>query len=142
VRVPLQINKKTFRAQYDNLAEIATFIHPYCQDASLDNSSCYHVETAVDEACSNIIEHAYGGQGKGDIEICCQVNSGDITITLTDHGKTFEPDEIPEPDCNAPLEERENHGLGLFFIRKLMDKVIFSRGEDNSNILTLIKFKK
>ena len=140
--VPFQDNQKTFFAQYDNLADIATFIHSYCQEANLDNSSCYHVETAVDEACSNIIEHAYGGEGKGKIDICCHVNAQGITITLTDRGASFNPDNIPEPDLTAPLQERESHGLGLYFIHKLMDEVIYSHDADNSNILTMVKYKK
>jgi serine/threonine-protein kinase RsbW len=142
VGVPISENKKVFRAKFDSLAEIATFIHPYCQNARLDNSSCYHVETAVDEACSNIIEHAYEGENKGDIEVCCQVNPKDITITLTDYGKSFNPEEIPEPNRDAPLEERDSHGLGLYFIRKLMDKVVFTHGNDCSNVLVLIKYLK
>jgi len=142
VGVSLQDNKKTFRAQFDNLTEIAAFILVFCHDASLDDSSCYHIEMAVDEACSNIIEHAYGGEGKGEIEICVEVNPGNVTIKLSDHGKSFNPDDIPDPDLETPLEERKNHGLGLFFIRKLMDQVFFTHGKDHSNILTLVKYRK
>ena len=140
--VSLQDNKKTFRAQFDNLAEIAAFILAFCHDASLDESICYHIETAVDEACSNIIEHAYGGEGKGEIEICVDVNPANVTIKLTDHGKSFNPNDIPDPDLEAPIEERQSHGLGLFFIRKLMDQVFFTHGKDHSNILTLVKYLK
>jgi len=134
--------KKNFPARYESLVEIARFIHPCCQNACLDSNSCYHVESAVDEACSNIIEHAYAGEENGNIEISCQDNPADITITIVDHGKNFNPENILDPDTNASLEDRESHGLGLFFIRKLMDQVEFSRAADNSNILTLVKFKK
>ena len=140
--LPVHLRKRNFSAQVDNLAEISAFVQPFCKEICLDSSSCYHVEIAVDEACSNIIEHAYSGSGEGEIEICCQVNPGDLTITLTDHGKPFTPGDFPEPDVHAPLEERDSHGLGLFFIRNMMDKVVYTRGADHSNILTLVKFKK
>ena len=135
------VNQKSFSAQYINLAEIATFIHSSCQEASFDNKACYSVETAVDEACSNIIEHAYLGNKDGVIDICCQVNQNGIEVTLIDHGQSFDPGIISEPDLTASIEDRDTHGLGLFFIRKLMDKVTFSRGNDQSNILILTKYK-
>lgn len=100
------------------------------------------VETAVDEACSNIIEHAYGGEGIGDIEITYQINAKCLTIILRDFGKPFDPSKIPEPQLTAPLEKRKSHGLGLFFIRKMMDEVHFDFSNETGNVLTMVKRKE
>lgn len=109
--------------------------------AGLNDSEAYQVETAVDEACSNIIEHAYGGENIGDITCCCDCGPGSITITLKDNGKSFSPDNIPAPNINVNLEERESHGLGIFFIKKLMDEVYFDFSNPSENVLVMTKRK-
>ncbi len=96
---------------------------------------------AVDEACSNIIEHAYGGEGKGDIICCCDPAPGSLTITLKDTGRAFDPAEIAPPNTEAPLEERESHGLGLYFINQLMDEVHFDFSDQKTNVLVMVKRK-
>lgn len=95
---------------------------------------------AVDEACSNIIEHAYGGEGNGDIRCTCLVGGDTITITLLDHGKSFDPSKVPHPNLSKNLEDRDAHGLGLYFIRKWMDEVSF-KSNGVENILTMVKRK-
>jgi serine/threonine-protein kinase RsbW len=100
------------------------------------------VQLAVDEACSNIIEHAYGGEDRGVIECSHRIRDGDLTIVLRDYGQPFDPAAVPEPDVEAGLEERPEGGLGLFFIRKIMDEVIFEFDSVTGNVLTLVKRKK
>lgn len=94
---------------------------------------------AVDEACSNIIEHAYGGEDKGEITCTCKVNKQGLTIELDDNGKPFDPEVIADPDMSGDLEDRPSHGLGLFFIRQWMDEVEFEFKENHGNHLTLFK---
>jgi serine/threonine-protein kinase RsbW len=136
------VRKSIFAGCYDSLAKIAEFIRQSSKEAGFDSRTIYQIETAVDEACSNIIEHGYGGEGIGDIECACEVNGNKLTIILKDHGQPFTPQELPEPDVNLPLEQRQDHGLGLFFIRKMMDEVYFDFNLANGNTLTLIKYKE
>ena len=96
---------------------------------------------AVDEACSNIIEHAYGGEGKGEIDCTCQCEPDGLAVILKDTGKLFQPDQVPPPDVEIGLEERESHGLGLFFIREWMDRVQYEFSPGSGNKLTLFKSK-
>ncbi len=96
---------------------------------------------AVDEACSNIIEHAYGGEGKGNIECTCQHEASGLVIVLHDQGRPFKPEEVEPPNLSARLEERESHGLGLFFIREWMDQVEYLANRSGGNTLTLVKLR-
>jgi serine/threonine-protein kinase RsbW len=97
---------------------------------------------AVDEACANIIEHAYGGEGRGDIECTCQIDGDGLLVRLCDQGRPFDPSSVPEPDINGSLEERQEGGLGLFLIRKLVDEVRFEFTPGSGNVLTLVKWKE
>lgn len=136
------INKEIFSGYYKNLAKIAEFIGKASREAGFDDATIYKVKTAVDEACTNIIEHSYGGEGIGNIECAYRIDSKGLTIILRDCGQTFNPDDIEDPDLKAPLSERKNHGLGLYFIRELMDEVGFEFNKKLGNKLTLVKHKE
>jgi len=94
---------------------------------------------ALDEACTNIIEHAYGGEGHGDITCTCVINSAGLTIVLRDHGRPFDPASTQEPNLHTNLENREVGGLGVYFIYTLMDEVHFEFTPDAGNVLTMVK---
>jgi len=133
------IKKKTYRACFDCLADVGILIQNAGKTAGLDEKAIYQVETAVDEACSNIIEHAYGGEDRGDIHIECYSSPGLLKVILKDNGKSFDPDLVIAPDIDSDLEDRSDHGLGLFFIRRWMDSVRFEFSKDGGNTLTMIK---
>ena len=135
-------NKATFRGFYKNLAKIAEFVRTASEEAGFDNASIYEIETAVDEACSNIIEHGYGAEGIGDIDCTYQIDKKGLTIILNDHGQPFDLLNIPNPNINVPLKKRNSHGLGIYFMRELMDEVFFSYDETHGNSLTMVKYKE
>lgn len=128
--------------RYENLVKIGEFVRQAAQAAGLDSFSVYQVETAVDEACTNIIEHAYGKEGIGDIECTCRTGPNEITIVLRDWGKPFNPAKIRPPNLKAPLKKRQAHGLGLHFINEWMDEVDFQFTGETGNVLTMIKRKE
>jgi len=131
----------TFPGRYKSLARISEFVSQYAQEAGLDETATYTVLVAVDEACTNIIEHAYGGEGRGDIQCACDVKDDSLTITLRDWGDPFDPASVPEPDFNVPLQELQLRGVGLVLMKKIMDGIIFSSTPDGENMLTMIKRK-
>jgi anti-sigma regulatory factor (Ser/Thr protein kinase) len=112
-------------SQLTNLAQIAEFITQRAALAGLDEEQAYAVQTAVDEACTNAMEHAYEGRADGEVRICCYQEDCDFVVRITDFGKAFDPATVPVPDVSAPLEERTAGGLGLFLMRRLMDSVEF-----------------
>jgi len=133
---------RSFPGRYTSLAEISEFVAKTAQDAGLDSKGVYAVKLAVDEACTNIIEHSYGGEGPGKIECSCDFDSNALTIHLRDWGKAFDPNLVPEPNFDIPLEHLEPRGAGLFFMRKLMDEVRFKFQEHKGNLLVMVKKKR
>jgi len=136
-----------YPAQFENLDRVREFVGIAAQKCGLDDSAIYAVQLAVDEAFSNIIEHAYGGECLNEIECTCQCANASLTITLRDCGNPFDPTAVPEPDLAADLEDRDIGGLGLYFIRQLMDKVEFAFMPDpetgrRCNVLRMQKRKR
>jgi serine/threonine-protein kinase RsbW len=132
----------TLPGRYENLEKISEFVRQAAVEAGLDSFAIYSVETAVEEACSNIIEHAYEGEDRGSIQCSCSSDENGLTIRLCDQGKPFKPETVRDPNVRAPLKKRPSHGLGLFIMRKWMDDVQFENNPDIGNILTMVKRKE
>jgi anti-sigma regulatory factor (Ser/Thr protein kinase) len=135
---------QTYPARFESLEAICEFVTRAALQAELDDAATYAVQTAVDEACSNIVEHAYANQSEGDIQCVCSVQPGMLTVTLRDQGRPFDPSQILAPDLNAGLEDRPIGGLGIYFMRRLMDSVTFEFvpgpvGQAGFNVLTMVK---
>lgn len=132
---------RTFPGFFSSLATIAAFIEKEAESAGLSDQDVYSVQLAVDEACSNIIEHSYGGEGVGDILCTCEGRDDGLEIILVDQGKKFDPDAIQGPDVGAPLEELGSRGAGVFLMKKLMDVVDFDFDTEAGTTLTMFKKK-
>ncbi len=114
------------------LSRIGDFVLDSTRGSGLDQRETFHLMTAVDEACTNIIKYS----GSDEIEIKCEVKDELVVVQIKDDGVAFNPLEAPTPDLNVPLEERKVGGLGIHFIRTLMDDVKYERRE-GKNMLTM-----
>jgi serine/threonine-protein kinase RsbW len=110
------------------------------KESPFDERQRYAIDLAVDEACSNVIDHAYGGEDRGEIRILLDLNDKGLKITIQDDGAPFEPDDVAEPDLISPLETRCERGLGVFLIRKIMDEARWDFSIPGVNQLTLVKY--
>ena len=129
----------TFPGRFENLVKISEFVARSVEAAGFDDTAAYCVLLAVEEACSNIINHGYGGEGKGDIKCSCEVTNDELIITLRDWSETFDPTSVPEPDFAVPLENLNLKGAGLVLINKIMDEVRFESAPDNGNVMVMVK---
>ena len=126
----------TVTASLEKLHEVINFIN-----AELERQGCplelqNKIDLAVEEIFVNIANYAYTpASGSVTISIAaCE----EIVITFEDTGKFFNPLEQPDPDLEKPLMEREIGGLGIFFVKKTMDKIDYKRVDDK-NVLILTK---
>ena len=132
---------KTFAGQFTSLEAISDFIAQAAQDAGFDSKGIYAIKLAVDEACSNIIEHGYGKDEGG--KICCgyEVLKNGLKITIQDWSEPFTPDDVPDPNFDVNLCDLKPRGAGLYFMKNLMDEVKFDFDSDDGNLLVMIKRK-
>lgn len=130
---------ETYPGEFSSLASISDFVVEQAEKIGFNPKQIYAIQTAVDEACSNIIDHAYGGEHLGYIEISIDRLETGMRIVIVDDGKPFDPDEVPLPDMISPLEDRRERGLGVYFMRKLMDEVCYDFSNPTHNVLVMIK---
>ena len=124
-----------FSARYEHIASACDFIAEAAVQAGFNEDAVFQIQLACDEACTNIIEHAYR-ERQGEIEIAHTILEGQFVITIRDQGHAFDPTIVPNPQLSLDADDIEQlkvGGLGLHFMRRLMDEVIFSfEGKDNT----------
>ena len=128
-----------FPGKFSSLDNIRTFFTEGAKKAGLPDKSQFDVQLAADEAASNIIDHAYGGEDKGTIECSYKVFDDRLELFFRDHGEPFDPCIVAEPDINIDVCYRKPRGLGLHFMRNLMDEVDFSFDAVTGNLLRMVK---
>ncbi|HXS09938.1 MAG TPA: anti-sigma factor antagonist [Candidatus Krumholzibacteria bacterium] len=129
----------TVAAQEGQLGRVRDFIVNVCEEAGFSAREVSNTKLAVDEACTNIIKHAYSGRpGGGDITVVAEIESGRIKVHLKDRGKHFDFSSVKDPDLDQYVETGKKGGLGVFLINRLMDSVEY-RANDGGNELILTK---
>jgi len=94
----------------------------------------HHLVSAFNEAFNNAVLHAYAGRADGTVEIELVVEPSRIELSVADHGQSFDPRSVKEPD----LEHFPEGGLGLYIVRSFMNEVEYHAGEPN--VLTMVKY--
>jgi sigma-B regulation protein RsbU (phosphoserine phosphatase) len=93
------------------------------------------VSLAVDEACQNVIRHAYAG-APGEIVVAVERQTDDLVVHIRDFAREIDPAQVKPRD----LEDLRPGGLGTHFIREVMDATDFLRpGAGTGNVLRLRK---
>lgn len=133
------MNSATFPANKTSLQAISEMVCTFAKSLGFSPKQVYEIDLAVDEACSNIIDHAYGPRSEEDFLVKLSSDELGMTIVLEDHGLPFDPAEVPSPDLESPLEQRQERGLGVFLIHQLMDGVAYKRVDDTTNRLIMRK---
>ena len=130
----------TVPAQLDSLAVISEFVNSATHRAKMSEREAWQVQLAVDEAATNVIQHAYSEDTPGVIRLSWLVDAGELQITLIDNGRPFDPTQVPAPDIHSPFEDRQAGGLGIYLMHKLMDKVSFDFDADGNTLVLCKRF--
>lgn len=107
----------------------------FCMTCGLEEETIGQIKLAVDEACSNVIKHAYHGDTSKGIVVKYGSSKKQIFIIIEDSGEKADPEKIRGRD----LEDVRPGGLGMHFIRRVFDLVEFDAKKVKGNRLILIK---
>jgi anti-sigma regulatory factor (Ser/Thr protein kinase) len=131
------VKKLTVEALKENLDTVIDFVNGFLEEAGCTMKFQMQVDLCVEEMFVNIASYAYGS-GKGDAEIDISQTGEEISITLIDSGKPYNPLEKEDPDVSLSALDREIGGLGIFLVKKTMDSVSYEY-TDGKNIFTMAK---
>jgi serine/threonine-protein kinase RsbW len=133
-RTHLRIKSRT-----DRLREVREFVSERARDAGFRDDAVHTIALCCDEACTNVIKHAYENAPDRDIDIRVIESERELEIVITHDGKSFDPEDIKPPDMKEYLSHYRRGGLGLHLIRSLMDRVYYKQGNGAKCEVHLVK---
>jgi serine/threonine-protein kinase RsbW len=122
----------------NDLSEIERFdalFRAFAARQALAERFVFQVTLAFEELLTNTISYGYPQGGRHRITIALEVEGDCFRAELTDGGVPFNPLDQPEPDIDAPMEEREIGGLGIHFVRTVMDDLDYRREKDQNRLV-------
>ena len=129
----------TLRAVTENIPAVTDFINGQLEALGCPVKARIQFDTAVDELFSNIANYAYGsGTGDAEVRFSFDAATRTVCVAFSDGGTPFDPLSLDDPDVTSPAEERRIGGLGIFLVRKLMDRMEY-RYENGRNLLSIYK---
>lgn len=125
-------------SQTERLNDVREFVAGSARTHGFSEDDINKITIAVDEACTNIIKHGYNYSPDKHIDVEIIRTGSDFEIVITDMGKQFDPNAIQTPDMKDYFQHYRRGGLGVFLMKKIMDKVEFDLHRDR-NVLRMIK---
>lgn len=128
-------------SQSDNLELIRCFISKVAEKVGFSEEDVGKIELACDEACANVIKHAYtDAHREQSLDIAIQIDYQKFIVFVTDHGKGFDPKIIELPNMKEYLAELKVGGLGIYLMRTLMDEVDYNIEPGVRNQVKMVKY--
>lgn len=131
------------------LAYIRAIIVDLARKVGFSEDEVAKIEMAVDEACSNVVEHAYATDKEWcwqhrdpEIRLDIRTEDGRLVIQINDHGQRFDFANYCPVDIEHRLKQMKPGGFGIFIMRNFMDEVQYSSSNQTGNTLRLVKYLK
>lgn len=134
--------KNKMNLKFSSLSENESFarlaVASFCANLELSIDDISDIKTAVSEAVTNSIVHAYG-ETIGEIEINCEIYEDKIKIEIIDSGIGIEDvNEAIKPFFTSK-PEMERSGMGFIVMEGFMDKMEVVSEKGKGTTVTLIK---
>lgn len=134
------VHKLSIPSSTRYLEEVRRFVEAHARQAAFGEKTVEDFKIAVDEACTNIIKHAYDGDATQKIDLAVIVDEKRFTVRIRDEGRAFKSQGYSEPDIFRLAKTRRAGGFGVHIMRQLMDQVEYeTRG--NVNEVKLTKYR-
>jgi anti-sigma regulatory factor (Ser/Thr protein kinase) len=137
-RRPVLVLRVPSRTEF--LAVVRDVTRRVAQGAGFEAATADQLALAVDEASTNVIEHAYRGASARVVELRFDDRGDELRVEVVDDGEPVDPRAVPEVDLRRYASERRTGGLGMHLMGRIMDSVTFRR-RAGSNVCRMVKRK-
>jgi len=131
------------------LAYIRGIVGDLARKVGFDEGEAAKIEMAVDEACSNVVRHAYSPdkewcwqQRDPEIRLEIRVEGDLLIIEINDHGQRFDFANYRPARMEDHLREMKPGGYGILIMRNFMDEVQYNSSDQTGNTLRMVKYLK
>lgn len=123
----------------EHLHPLRFFVSAAAKQFGFSDDECSNIVLAVDEACTNIIRHAYHGERNREIEIVIEGNGKQFDIHIYDSGDTFDPESLRPVNLRKYVSSFKRGGLGVYLMKALMDGIEYRSSHHGKNEVLLTK---
>lgn len=138
-RDAVETQSLNIESRTERLIAVREFVSAAARDFGFGDEDVSKIALAVDEACTNIIKHAYKFDPGKSITIIVRGRNGTFEVVIQDHGKEFDPAKVPTPDMKEYLSHFRRGGLGVYLMKSLMDRVEYAIVPGKKNEVRLTK---
>ena len=123
----------------ENLSMIRDFVKSIGMQSGMGDMEVARLELVVDEACANVMEHAYDADSTKEVSIRAIVDDSSVQIEVVDSGKGFDPATVEQLKLEELVSARRTGGLGMRLMKSFMDEVHYEMQPGVKNELKMVK---
>jgi serine/threonine-protein kinase RsbW len=120
------------------LVKVRDFVSDHARGFGFDAQDVEEIRLAVDEAMTNVIKHAYSYDDSKTVYLTVGSTGNEFWVAIQDHGAAFNPATYEEPNVSERVKQGKKGGVGVYLIKRLMDKVEYSH-KNSRNEIKMIK---
>jgi len=132
------LKKLKIKSRIDNLRTVENAIDNITGEADINQDYYGKILVSTLEAVNNAIIHGNKSDINKYVDIKIMLQENNMTVKVTDEGKGFKPEEVPDPTNPENIEAI--NGRGIFLMSKLADSIKFNR-KGNSVTMTFKNIK-
>ncbi|MEI6558841.1 MAG: ATP-binding protein [Rhodospirillaceae bacterium] len=120
------------------IPRLADLVESFGVEHGVPDRAIFNLNLALDEILTNVIEHAFADDDGHEILVRLAVDERSIRAEVIDDGLPYDPTARPDPDITLALEDRPIGGLGVYFAKRMMDRIEYRR-DAGTNRLSLVR---
>ncbi len=129
------MNELTLEAKLENLDEVLAFVDKTLEELLCPPKAQMQIDIAVEELFVNIAKYAYTPNiGSAIIRVAAEKDPTGVAVTLIDSGVPYDPLAKTDPDITLSSDDRQIGGLGIYMVKKSMDKVEYEYKNGQNNL--------
>ena len=128
----------TFESDSKHLKALREAIHIFIKQAGFSDKTEEIILVALGEAFTNAIRHAYGGEPGHKIQVSAEEYQDKVILKIRDYGKKINLEKVKSP----VLPPVQPGGLGIYFMKTMMDEMKYNTAHSEGNELILVKYKE
>ena len=109
------------------MAKVVDFVERFGSEHDIPKSVTNDLNVCLDELLNNTVSYGYTDEVPHEIVVSMSLVDGVLTAVLRDDGIPFDPNQSVPIAPSGDLKSRKIGGLGLHFVRSLMDEVEYRR---------------
>jgi len=129
--------QKSFARSAKSLDEIFDFIGIFFREHKVSKQVAFSIKFAVEELFTNFVKYNLSSQSQISLDL--SIEGKNLVVRLMDsEDHPFDPTKAPDPDLHAPLDKRRAGGLGIFLVKRMVDKIEYHH-TDKMSTITLVQ---